>query len=266
MVPIYLRDFSSHVARLFAAVTIGLFTPLVAHAQQGSSAYEEGLETFWQSLRGQGSVPTPVIKWIGPVKYHFSGAANAAQRKHILQSLAQMTKITGVVFEDASELGKTHEDIRLVIEVANGGNGLSIETPCYVEHQAVSAFRLQKVLLRMSKGAVMQCTMHEIMHVVGIVGHPNGDTQLSYTPKQKHAYTQLDQLLLQTWYSDRLRPGMTPFEAISILSEQWMLLNLEKDNQAEATRNSFLTRIFDNAVTPPKPLALIHRTAPTRDQ
>ncbi len=239
--------------RFFSRYTLlglGLFSifmqPIGANAQPVTDNYREGLETLWQSLWGQGGVPTPVLRWVGPVKFYLAPHVKGAQRAHILQGLHQATKLTGVQFEDTTALGKNSDEIRLIIEVA--GSGLTIETPCYVEHQQIMSFRLQRVLLRMGPSTVTQCALHEIMHVMGVVGHPNGQTQLSYTPKQKHTYTELDQLLLRTWYSEQARPGMNPFEMISLLSEQWMLLHMSNDNQAEKIRNEFLLRIFDETL------------------
>jgi hypothetical protein len=256
----YLRQCVRHCVRHRANLVFGLATALVmamtlavspsANAQSDDQAYRDGLDTLWQSLWGQGAVPTPVIRWVGHVNYHFASTTTPAQRQHILQGLAQATKLTGVEFTDATHLGKQHPDTRLVIEVVNPGqgSGLDVETPCFVEHQAVTSFRLQKVLLRMGRGAVQQCALHEIMHVMGIVGHPSGQTQLSYSPKQKATFTELDQLMLRAWYSDAARPGMNPFEMITLLTEKWMLLHLDQSNQAQTTRNTFLQQVFDDAI------------------
>jgi hypothetical protein len=237
------------VINTLTLLTLLALNPL-ANAQSNDHNYRDGLDTLWQSLWGQGAVPTPVIRWVGPVNFYFGSRATQAQRAHIMQGLAQATKLTGIEFIDSTHLGIQHPEIRLVIEVTNPGpgSGLDIETPCFVEHQAVTSFRLQKVLLRMSRGAVAQCALHEIMHVMGIVGHPNGQTQLSYSPKQKNTFTELDQLLLRTWYSDQVRPGMNPFETITALSEQWMLLNLDQTNQAQTIRSAFLQQVFDDAI------------------
>jgi hypothetical protein len=236
----------SHSTLFALALFSVLIQPKQANAQALTESYREGLETLWQSLWGQGGVPTPVLRWVGPVKFYLAANVNGVARAHIMQGLNQAAKLTGVVFEDATHLGKTSEELRLVIEVASAG--LNIDSPCYVEHQQIMSFRLQRVLLRMGPRSVNQCALHEIMHVMGITGHPNGQTQLSYTPKQKHTYTELDQLMLRTWYSEQARPGMNPFEMISLLSEQWMLLHMSADNQAEKIRNDFLLKIFDETL------------------
>ncbi len=243
-----IRRFFLLATPYFTTCLLLLCLPQLAQAQQNSHAYRDGLETLWQSLRSQGSVPTPVIRWVGDVKYHLSGQPTLSQRQHILNGLSQLSKLTGLVFEDATSLGKHHDEIRLVIDVANGTD-LNIEMPCYVEHQKITSFRLQKVLLRMGKKWVHQCALHELMHAVGIVGHPDGQTQLSYAPKQKHTYTELDQLMLQTWYSNQVRPGMNPLEMITLLSERWMLLHLEKNVNAEAVRTDFLKQLHQSVNT-----------------
>jgi hypothetical protein len=65
-----------------------------------------------------------------------------------------------------------------------------------------------------------RCAYHESMHVMGVRGHPAGQTVLSYFPWKIDGLLPLDRVMLRAWYSPRMAGGMTPFEALPILADE----------------------------------------------
>ena len=65
-----------------------------------------------------------------------------------------------------------------------------------------------------------RCAYHESMHVMGVRGHPAGQTVLSYFPWKIDGLLPLDRVMLRAWYNPRMQGGMTPFEALPILADE----------------------------------------------
>ena len=77
----------------------------------------------------------------------------------------------------------------------------------------------EKVQVKMRSRSAWRCAFHEIMHAMGIPGHPSGKTVLSYFPYRTDALMDLDRLMLAAWYSPAMQPGATPLEALAVLGE-----------------------------------------------
>jgi TPR repeat protein len=77
------------------------------------------------------------------------------------------------------------------------------------------------------------------MHMMGVRGHPEGDTVLSYFTTVVDHLTPLDKAMLHAWYSPRARGGMTPFEMLPILADE-MVHILPNQQQALKERDQFL--------------------------
>jgi TPR repeat protein len=79
------------------------------------------------------------------------------------------------------------------------------------------------------------------MHVMGVRGHPEGNTVLSYFATQVEGLTPLDKAMLRAWYSPRAHGGMTPFEMLPILADELVKILPDKQ-QAMRERDRFLAR------------------------
>ena len=54
---------------------------------------------------------------------------------------------------------------------------------------------------------------------MGILGHPSGETVLSYFPYRRDEFMALDQLMLKAWYDAAMPKGATPLEASVVLTD-----------------------------------------------
>lgn len=63
-----------------------------------------------------------------------------------------------------------------------------------------------------------RCTYHEVMHAMGVRGHPTGKTVLSYFPWRRDAFMDLDRLMLSAWYSAAMPRSATILEALVALT------------------------------------------------
>jgi hypothetical protein len=80
------------------------------------------------------------------------------------------------------------------------------------------------------------------MHVMGVRGHPAGQTVLSYFPWKIDGLLPLDRVMLRAWYNPRMQGGMTPFESLPILADE-LVASVPVAQRAAAmkTRDAFYT-------------------------
>ncbi|NNU45266.1 SEL1-like repeat protein [Ramlibacter sp. B156] len=95
--------------------------------------------------------------------------------------------------------------------------------------------------MQMRTSEAWRCAYHESMHVMGVRGHPEGDTVLSYFAKSVDSLQPLDKAMLRAWYSPRARGGMTPFEVLPILADELVKIMPDKAS-AMKSRDAFLSR------------------------
>jgi TPR repeat protein len=88
--------------------------------------------------------------------------------------------------------------------------------------------------MQMRSKDAWRCAYHESMHVMGVRGHPAGQTVLSYFPWKIDGLLPLDRVMLRAWYSPHMAGGMTPFEALPVLAEELMATVPAKDREAAA--------------------------------
>jgi TPR repeat protein len=81
------------------------------------------------------------------------------------------------------------------------------------------------------------------MHIMGVRGHPEGKTVLSYFTTHVDSLLPLDKAMLRAFYAPRARAGMTPFELLPILADQLVAITPDKQ-AAQASRDRFLARTF----------------------
>jgi hypothetical protein len=103
---------------------------------------------------------------------------------------------------------------------------------------------LDNVTMQMRDSDAKRCAYHEVMHVMGVRGHPGGETVLSYFPSKTDGLQPLDKAMLRAWYSPKTRGGMTPFELLPILADQLVAIMPDKEKARQATA-SFIGRTVE---------------------
>jgi hypothetical protein len=180
--------------------------------------FEQGLATLWEVLWHQSGTPTRIVRWENDIRVRIHGVNAAAHREHTLQALRTVTGEAGVKLIDVSGQPDEHT-ANLNIEITPD-HSLEDNQPCVTYLDFRSETRIDSATIQMRSKDAWRCAYHEAMHVMGVRGHPAGQTVLSYFPWKIDGLLPLDRVMLRAWYSPRMAGGMTPFEALPVLADE----------------------------------------------
>lgn len=223
------------------ALTLGPAAAAAAPREAADPAGEAELQTLWEALWHQSGTPTRLLRWEEPLRVRLEGARNAAQREIILRSLHAVTAQAGLALHDVSEQPRRRANV--VVQVLPD-TALEDREPCVTQVHFRSETRIDSARIQMRSRDVARCAHHEAMHLMGVRGHPEGPSVLSYFPVRVDRLLPLDQVMLQAWYSPRMRAGMTPFESLAVLADAWVESQPERARAAR-TRDRFLAATLD---------------------
>ncbi len=185
-----------------------------AHADK----LDDNLQTVWESLWDQRGSPRSVLRWNKPIRYRIHGPDASRHQDHIRSALQAVAEIAHIQIIDVSAQADAETTVALDLEVVKDTD-LRDNEPCVTYHRKVNGGALEKVSVKMRSRDTWRCTFHEMMHVMGIIGHPSGKTVLSYFPYRRDALMDLDKLMLAAWYSPAMPENATPLEALVVLSD-----------------------------------------------
>ena len=223
---------SGVVAFLAAAV----LSPCMAQAD----AFNQGMNTLWEVLWHQSGTATRLVRWNKDVKFRIYGVNVAAHREHTLEALHAVAAEAGVKVIDVSDRPDAAQVANLSIEITPD-NTLADNQPCETRLNFEDETTIDSVTTQMRDSDAYRCAYHESMHMMGVRGHPEGDTVLSYFTTHVDSLLPLDKVMLHAWYSPRAKPGMTPFEFLPILADELVAI-LPDRAQALQERDAFLAR------------------------
>ncbi len=206
-----------------------------AHAD----SLRDSFDTVWEALWHQGGSPTTVIRWGDQMRVNVQGRNQSTHRARIVAALEKVTTLAGVRLVDVTDLPEADKKANLDVHIVNDLD-LQDNQACFVRFLQISRSRIEKAELKMRDRAVYRCVLHEAMHTVGISGHPTGDTVLSYFYQRADALTELDRLMVRAWYSPEMRAGMTPFEAVVVLTDALVASQGAEQDKARAAQRAFL--------------------------
>jgi hypothetical protein len=193
--------------------------------------FDSGLATLWEVLWHQSGTPTRIVRWEGDIRVRLHGVNVAAHREHTLQALRAVTSEAGVKLIDVS--GQPDEQTANLSVEITADNTLEDNQPCVTYLDFKAETRIDSAVVQMRSKDAWRCAYHEAMHVMGVRGHPAGQTVLSYFPWKVDGLMALDKVMLRAWYSPRMAGGMTPFEALPVLADE---LVATAPNKAQATQ------------------------------
>jgi TPR repeat protein len=78
---------------------------------------------------------------------------------------------------------------------------------------------------------------------MGVRGHPEGHTVLSYFPTKVDGLLPLDKAMLRAWYSPKVRGGMTPFEVLPVLADELSATIADKAKAAQSRERFFANTV-----------------------
>jgi hypothetical protein len=208
-------------------------------AQAAASAeFDRGMDTMWEVLWHQAGTPTRLIRWEQDLKVRVHGVNVAAHRQHTLKALRDAGNEAGVKVIDVSDAPDAATAANVDIEIT-ANDTLDEMQPCETRLEFQAETIIDRASMKMRDNEAFRCAYHESMHVMGVRGHPEGETVLSYFASTVDGLLPLDRAMLRAWYSPRMRAGMTPFEALPVLADELVALQADKA-QAQQGRDLFL--------------------------
>lgn len=222
-----------------AFTTAAVLVPTLVQAAS-ADAFDKGMNTMWEVLWHQVGTPTRLVRWDKPIQVRVHGVNAAAHRKHTLQAIRAVAVEAGLKVIDVTDSPEAAQQANLSIEIT-ANNMLQDIEPCATRLNYQTETTIDSVTMQMRDSDAVRCAYHEAMHAMGVRGHPEGETVLSYFPGKVDRLMALDKAMLRAWYSSQARPGMTPFEVLPVLADELVRI-LPNQQKAAQSRDRFFTR------------------------
>jgi hypothetical protein len=188
--------------------------PFAAHADE----VDQGLNTLWESLWHQSGTPTRIVRWENDLRVRFTGVNVGNHHDHMMEALRTVTGEAHLKVTDVT--GTPDESTANVTVEILPDTALEDNQPCVTFLDFKSETKIDSANVQMRDHDAWRCAYHESMHVMGVRGHPAGQTVLSYFPWKIDGLLPLDRVMLRAWYNPRMQGGMTPFEALPVLADE----------------------------------------------
>ncbi len=196
-----------------------LLQPLAARADSLKSR----LNTAWEVLWDERGTPQRVFRWReGVLRYRLSGAGIGEHREQIAKALALAAQHTGLQIREATGRVDPADGPLLDVEMAGAGQ-LEMNVACATSVLKAQAWYYEHVRIQLRDSQAWRCIHHEVLHAMGLRGHPSGSTILNYLHGRRDTFTELDGELLSAWYAPSVKPGFTLLEAWRAMRDQLVL-------------------------------------------
>ena len=249
-----IRLFPRYRAVLLLFVTLAVFAS-IARADK----LDDNLQTVWESLWDQRGTPRNLVRWDKTLTYAISGHDVDRHRAHIQKAMREAAVLTKLEITEATIQSDEKNTAMLQFEVVRNDE-LEDTMPCVTIPRAAN-WTFTTVVVKMQSKSAWRCTFHEVMHAMGVAGHPSGKTVLSYFQYRRDEFMALDQLILKAWYDPAMKKGATPLEALVVLTDAVSTqtdLDISPELAVERTR-AFNLRVVEQV----KALALGKGEVPT---
>ncbi len=223
-------------ARLHAGIVC---LGMLACGPTWADSLNDRFNAMWESLWYQGGEASQVRRWLGDIRVRVQGVNRSTHHERIIMALNLVAAVAGRNVVDVTDLPDAQQRINLEVEVVEDGK-LQDNFACLVRLEKVTGGHIEKAILRMRNSMVYHCVLHESMHAMGIPGHPQADTVLSYFYRRVDQITALDRLMLKSWYGPSMRPGAFPFEALVALTDAVVQDDAGATSDARARQAAFL--------------------------
>ena len=228
---------SGWLAALVAAVMI----PVTAKAGPAEE-YEQGIGTMWEVLWHQSGTPTRLVRWEQDIRVRIHGVNLQNHKAHTLQAIRDVAAEAGVKLVDVSDRPDAAQVANLSIEITPD-HMLEDNQPCVTFLNFRTETKIDSAAMQMRNRDAWRCAYHEAMHVMGVRGHPAGKTVLSYFPWKVDSLMPLDRVMLRAWYSPRMKGGMTPFEALTVLADELIATAADRPAATQARDRFFAATV-----------------------
>jgi hypothetical protein len=210
---------------------------------------DDDLTSLWESMWDQRGEPQRLTRWNEPLRFRVGGPQGARHRAAIAAAVVKAAQAAEL---QASEVtlppaGSNAKDTTNLALLVYDDDDLDDNTPCDAQLQHID-LSLSYVRVRMRTSQVWDCVNHELMHAMGVPGHPSGKTVLSYFPWRQDQLLDLDRLLLTVWYDRALHSGATPFEILWIGGQQvakQSAIDMPAEQAEQRRRANFAARLHE---------------------
>jgi Sel1 repeat len=210
-----------------------LWILLTSLSSARADTLDDNLQTVWESLWDQRGTPLRLSRWkpgTEPIRYRVFGLNAESHKKDIQRVLDATTASTGLAFSDVSDAPDAAQSAQIAFEIFKDiPNEPSFA--CLVRPVRFDGWNFAMLSVQMRSRDVWSCAHHEVMHAMGIPGHPSGKTVLSYFRYRQDQLADLDRVMLQAWYSPEMEPGATAFKALPVLAK-YVVKSLGADRDA----------------------------------
>src|SRR2546430_2101438 len=155
---------------------LALLLPISAMADE----VDQGLQTLWEVLWHQSGTPTRIVRWENDVRVRFTGVDIAQHRDHTMEALRTVAGEAHVKLTDVTAT-VDEQNANVTVEILPD-TALEDNQPCVTFLDFKTETRIDSATVQMRSHDAWRCAYHESMHVMGVRGHPAGQTVLSYFP------------------------------------------------------------------------------------
>ena len=213
-----------------------LLAALLVSTPAGAADVTETLNIVWEVFWQQQGYVQAVSKWRDPIRVSVSGAGAQRHRPFVLAQLGRAARSAGIELAEA-EPGGPSANFEVEI-VADDLTRVGLYFACRTL-RTPSVGVIRRVKITAEERALRGCLLHEAMHALGMPGHPRGGSILSYY-RGSSELTAADEFMLKGWYSDDIKPGMSPLAALAVFARRLVEAVPEAERlEAERTAAQF---------------------------
>ena len=201
-------------------------------------ALEERFETMWEAMWTQTGFPVAVRRWPGEIRVRFTGAEARAYRDDAWRALGDATQAAGIGLRDVTAEAGAADLANLEFQLLPESSLPPADhMMCKSLLQSVEMGRIVRATIEVRARRMAFCGYHEVMHAMGIPGHPTRGTVLAYFQAPiRDKLTPMDVLILKAWYSPRLTPNASAFQALLVMTDA--VVDAVEEANREAARQA----------------------------
>lgn len=235
---------------------LAIFWALTSAPLSYGSELDDDLRSLWESLWTQTGYPMPLSRWEiqsgGTLYFRFSGYNADRQKELALKAVSEVVSAAGLTYIDVSNNTDAEKTANIHIEylspfTTNSELGDRLACAAFPKRNEKN-LRIESVRVLVKDGLAPTCMHHELMHALGVPGHPSGKSILSYFPWRQDQLAEFDKRLLKVWYSPKIHSGQLVFEVIGpmtkALAANWEDGTWDKYRSLESKRIKFIHEII----------------------
>lgn len=198
--------------RVVAALAVlALLAAVPADAQVTEKKVEEYLNSFWASAlwrdsgaTGSSTLPIAVTRFPDGVKLRIAvgGSMGDTYRNQVVSRIGPFLASAKIDYEILPADDDT-ANVRLKFINFRPSPNLACITGRWPRDGVTT-----RATLGILDTVVNRCLAHEIMHVIGFVGHPHDSNSVLSYVHQHTDFTEIDRMLVRVLYDPRLQPGL----------------------------------------------------------